>query len=104
MPPSGATSSRPYISLRRHAAFLFCGLLSNCLLISLLLIQSPSPHARPTSPPATGMEQHLTQPVIEVSAFDASIGINTHLNYGGTPYANVSAVETALKYLGISNV
>jgi trimeric autotransporter adhesin len=47
------------------------------------------------------------QPSIPIgaSAFVASLGVNTHLSYSGTPYyGNPQSVLTALQYLGINTI
>src|SRR5207302_3760619 len=36
--------------------------------------------------------------------FVQSIGVNVHLSYMNTPYANVGIVESSLAYLGVSSV
>ena len=33
-----------------------------------------------------------------------SIGVNTHLDYLNSPYANVSVVENSILYLGVKNL
>ena len=45
-------------------------------------------------------------PVIAESAeaFDQSIGVNVHMSYTWTPYANVGTVESDLAYLGVDHV
>ena len=47
------------------------------------------------------MVAYSTGPVVEAATFSNSLGVNTHLNYGGTPYADGTAVANALNYLGI---
>src|SRR4029434_3137491 len=41
---------------------------------------------------------------IEASSLVASLGVNVHLNFSGTAYQNVSAVQTALDYLGVNTM
>jgi hypothetical protein len=38
------------------------------------------------------------------AAFDQSIGVNVHMAYTWSPYANVTAVENDLAYLGVNHV
>jgi hypothetical protein len=38
------------------------------------------------------------------SGFLASLGVNTHLSWPGTPYADLDRVERELSYLGLSNI
>src|ERR1700736_2033678 len=38
------------------------------------------------------------------AAFTNSIGVNNHLGWLGTPFANLSLVEADLAYLGVSHV
>jgi hypothetical protein len=45
----------------------------------------------------------MSQP-ISASAFIASIGVNVHMAYGNTPYANMANVAADLAYLGITKV
>src|SRR5262249_16293320 len=45
-----------------------------------------------------------TGTAIAAEAFIQSLGINTHLNFYGSPYANLSTVESAINYLGVPNV
>lgn len=49
-------------------------------------------------------EQSVGNPntALRAADFDASIGINTHMNYTDGAYANVSNVQADLAYLGIS--
>jgi hypothetical protein len=44
------------------------------------------------------------QQAVAADAFIQSIGINTHLDFYGGPYGNLGTVESALSYLGVSNV
>jgi Ca2+-binding RTX toxin-like protein len=46
----------------------------------------------------------LAQGVIESSSFISSLGVNVHMNFAGTAYQNVSAVENAMHYLGLTNM
>ena len=41
---------------------------------------------------------------LSASSFVQSIGVNVHMAYTWTPYANVAAVETELGYLGVDKV
>ena len=45
-------------------------------------------------------------PIVAQSAatFDQSIGVNVHMAYTWTPYANVTSVENDLAYLGVNHV
>jgi len=40
---------------------------------------------------------------ISTSSFINSLGVNTHLDFGGS-YGNLAAVENAIKYLGLTNL
>jgi len=44
------------------------------------------------------------QTATAAAAFIESLGVNTHLDFSGGPYGNVSAVVSALNYLGLPNV
>ena len=46
----------------------------------------------------------MAQSASRVSDFTNSIGVNTHADFNWTVYGNTSLVESALKYLGVSNV
>ena len=41
--------------------------------------------------------------VLRAAAFVASLGVNTHIDFGGS-YANLNTVEAAIRYLGIKNL
>jgi hypothetical protein len=41
---------------------------------------------------------------ITASSFINSLGVNTHIDFGGDGYQNLAAVESALQYLGVPNV
>src|SRR5579864_3758462 len=43
-------------------------------------------------------------PAIAAGAFLDSLGVNTHMGYLNTAYANTSLVESCLAYLGIDHV
>jgi Ca2+-binding RTX toxin-like protein len=49
------------------------------------------------------MERSLPQ-LIEASTLKSTVGVNVHLNFSGTAYQNVSAVETAMNYLGLNTM
>ncbi len=48
----------------------------------------------------------MSTPTAAVSdtSFLQSIGVNVHMGYSSTPYANVALVESDLSYLGVNNV
>ena len=46
----------------------------------------------------------MTTQAVSAASFTGSIGINTHLDFSVTAYANVSVVESALTYLGVKQV
>jgi hypothetical protein len=58
-------------------------------------------HSRGTNPMSTTPTPTLAQ---SVAAFDQSIGVNVHMSYTWTDYANVALVESDLAYLGVDNV
>jgi Ca2+-binding RTX toxin-like protein len=41
---------------------------------------------------------------IEASSFISSLGVNVHMNFAGTAYTNVTAVENAMNYLGLNTM
>src|SRR5579883_750926 len=45
-----------------------------------------------------------SQQAMSAEAFVQSIGVNTHLDFGGNGYGNVGGTEAAINYLGISNL
>jgi hypothetical protein len=47
---------------------------------------------------------HVTAQAIGVSTFVGSIGINTHIDFNGSGYQNLSAVIAAINYLGVKNL
>jgi hypothetical protein len=53
----------------------------------------------------TTTERRLSQiQYIEAKSLAASLGVNVHLNFSGTAYQNVTAVQTALDYMGINTM
>ena len=46
----------------------------------------------------------MAQAVIDASSFISSLGVNVHMNFTGTPYQNVSAVQNSMNYLGLTNM
>lgn len=70
------------------------------------------PHHRQKKPPATpapvqATPSQSTTSAIPISKFLATMGVNTHFNFGmadkSNAYANVAAIEAHLTYLGIKN-
>ena len=51
--------------------------------------------------PSQTSVQFVTKTATSTSQFIESIGVNTHLAYNGSPYANTSGVVADLNYLGI---
>jgi hypothetical protein len=47
---------------------------------------------------------HAAGPAIDASAFLDTLGVNTHLSWTGTPYADPGRVADQLNYLGIRNL
>jgi len=45
-----------------------------------------------------------TSSALLASAFIASLGVNTHLDYTQGPYANTSIAESSINYLGVKNI
>ena len=45
-----------------------------------------------------------TSTALLASAFIASLGINTHLDYTVGPYSNTAVAENAINYLGVKNI
>lgn len=48
--------------------------------------------------------QFVTKTATSTAAFVDSIGVNTHISFDNSPYANIDKVSTALGYLGILNI
>lgn len=48
--------------------------------------------------------QFVTKTATSTSSFIDSIGVNTHLAYNASPYANINTVSADLNYLGIHNI
>ncbi|MCK1396138.1 hypothetical protein [Bradyrhizobium sp. 1] len=48
--------------------------------------------------------QFVTKTATSTSAFIDSIGVNTHLAFNSSPYANINEVSASLNYLGIHNI
>jgi hypothetical protein len=46
--------------------------------------------------------KRLTYTATSASGFISTLGVNTHLTYSNTPYANLSQVQSELSYLGLS--
>lgn len=46
----------------------------------------------------------VTSTALLASAFVASLGINTHLDYTVGPYANTTVAESSIRYLGVKNI
>ena len=44
-----------------------------------------------------------TETVVRAAAFIASLGVNTHIDFGGS-YASLATVEAAIRYLGVKNL
>lgn len=78
-----------------------CGIWPVCLLlICWLCLRSLSSW---WEHPPTTTERSLPQ-TIEASALVSSLGVNVHLNFSGTAYQNVGAVQTAMDYLGLKSM
>ena len=45
-----------------------------------------------------------TQTAISTDSFINTLGINTHIDFGNYGYQNLTTVETAIKYLGVTNL
>ncbi len=48
--------------------------------------------------------KRLTYTATSASGFIGTLGVNVHMTYTNTPYANVSQVASELSYLGLSNI
>src|ERR1700744_1230087 len=53
---------------------------------------------------ATTDPAFVTQTALSATGFLNSLGVNTHLSFDTSTYANVAKVATALDYLGIDHV
>src|SRR5215469_1790431 len=91
----------------QHSTFanfaIRCGIKPWCILVLSFICICALANARQQRLPQAGRERVLPQ-TISSSAFIADLGVNVHLNFSGTPYTNVSAVETAMTYLGLDTM
>jgi hypothetical protein len=75
--------------------------LAACVALGAVALASVVLLAQRDRAPSGRAPDHAAYPAIEASAFLDSLGVNTHLSWPTTPYANLNQVASQLNYVGI---